>query len=47
MQTTKKHELDEHGIGIKNIVDTITKYGGYYVVQNDDKEFYFSLIITV
>lgn len=47
MQTTKKHELDEHGIGIKNIVDTITKYGGYYVVQNDDKEFYFSLIIPV
>lgn len=47
IQTTKKYELDEHGIGFKNIVDTIIKYGGSYVVQNEDKEFYFSMIIPI
>ncbi len=45
IQTTKKQEKGEHGIGIKNIADTITKYGGYYVIQNDGKEFYFSSVI--
>lgn len=45
IQTSKKHELDEHGIGIKNIADTIAKYGGSYVIQNDEKEFYFSIMI--
>lgn len=45
IQTTKKQEEGEHGIGIKNIADTITKYGGYYVIQNDGEEFYFSSVI--
>lgn len=45
IQTSKEHEIEEHGIGIKNIVDIITKYQGSYVIQNDKNEFYFSIII--
>lgn len=45
IQTSKKHDIDEHGIGIKNIIDVITKYQGSYTIQNDENEFYFSIII--
>lgn len=45
IRTTKKQEEGEHGIGLKNITDTITEYGGYYVIQNKEEEFYFSLVI--
>lgn len=45
IKTTKQVEPDEHGIGIKNIVRIIEKYNGEYVIQNDDKEFYFSIIL--
>lgn len=45
IQTLKIQEIDKHGIGIKNIIDVITKYQGSYVIQNDEKEFYFSIII--
>lgn len=45
IQTSKKHDIDEHGIGIKNIIDVITKYQGSYVIQNNENEFYFSIII--
>lgn len=45
IQTSKKNEIDEHGIGLKNIIDIITKYQGFYVIQNDENEFYFSIII--
>lgn len=45
IQTSKKHEIDKHGIGVKNIIDAITKYQGSYVIQNDEHEFYFSIII--
>ncbi|MCM1500468.1 MAG: GHKL domain-containing protein [Clostridium sp.] len=44
---TSKSNLDEHGIGIKNIIDTIAKYDGSYVIQNDGYEFYFSIIIPI
>ena len=44
-QTTKEHETGEHGIGLKNITDTIMKYGGYYTIENNEKEFYFSAVI--
>ncbi len=44
-QTTKEHETGEHGIGLKNITDTIIKYGGYYTIENNEKEFYFSAVI--
>ena len=28
IQTSKKYEMDEHGVGIKNIIEVITKYQG-------------------
>ena len=45
IQTSKRHETDEHGIGIKNIIDIIEKYQGSYAIKNDKNEFYFSIII--
>lgn len=45
IQTSKKYETGEHGIGIKNIIDVITKYQGSYAIRNDKNEFYFSIIL--
>lgn len=45
IQTSKKQDLNEHGIGIGNIMDVITRYGGSHVIQNDKNEFCFSIII--
>lgn len=45
IQTSKGYELEEHGIGIKNIIDVIKKYHGSYVIQNNGNEFYFSIIL--
>ena len=45
IQTSKLYEIDEHGIGIKNIIDVIEKYQGSYVIQNDKEEFNFSILI--
>ncbi|MBQ7944273.1 MAG: GHKL domain-containing protein, partial [Lachnospiraceae bacterium] len=43
--TSKKEDVEEHGIGVKNIVETITKYAGSYVVKHDEEEFCFSILI--
>ena len=43
--TTKEENKDEHGIGIHNIIDTIKKYNGSYVIKAEKGEFYFSSII--
>ena len=45
IQTSKKYEIDEHGVGIKNIIEVITKYQGSYAIRNDNNEFYFSVIL--
>ena len=45
IQTSKKYEMDEHGVGIKNIIEDITKYQGSYAIRNDNNEFYFSVIL--
>ena len=45
IQTSKLYESDEHGIGVKNIIDVIEKYQGSYVIQNDKEEFYFSIML--
>lgn len=45
IQTSKKYEKDEHGIGIKNMIDIIKKYEGSYVIRNDNDEFCFSMIL--
>ena len=46
IQTSKLYESDEHGIGVKNIIDVIGKYQGSYVIQNDKEEFYFSILLS-
>lgn len=45
IQSSKTEHIDEHGVGIKNIINVVTKYEGSYVIQNDDTEFYFSIMI--
>ena len=45
IQTSKLYEIDEHGIGIKNIIDVIEKYQGSYVIQSNKEEFYFSIML--
>ena len=47
IKTTKSFEAEEHGVGIKNIIKTVEKYGGSYVIQERDKEFYFSIMIPL
>lgn len=42
---TSKKNKEEHGIGIRNIQDTVEKYDGSCVIQNNDGTFYFSIII--
>lgn len=45
IKSTKLVNVEEHGVGIKNIVEVIEKYDGSYVIKNNDQEFYFSIII--
>ena len=47
IKTSKTIMSDEHGIGIKNILRIVEKYEGEYVIQNDDNEFYFSIVIPL
>ena len=43
--STKLVQPEEHGVGIKNIIEVIEKYGGSYSIKNENYEFYFSIII--
>lgn len=45
IKSTKTSSVDEHGVGIKNIIKTIEKYAGSYVIEDKNKEFFFSMII--
>lgn len=45
IKSTKTMGIDEHGVGIKNVLKIIEKYGGSYVIEHKKKEFYFSIII--
>lgn len=47
IQSSKLTDIDEHGIGIKNIIAVIEKYQGSYTIQNDKEEFYFSIMLPV
>jgi len=44
IKSTKVANAEEHGIGIKNVLRIIEKYGGSYVIEDQNKEFYFSII---
>lgn len=45
IQTSKRDDAEEHGIGIKNIKETVEKYDGRCVIKHDENEFNFSIII--
>ena len=45
IKSTKTSSVDEHGVGIKNVLKIIEKYDGSYVIEDKDKEFFFSIII--
>lgn len=45
IKSTKTSSVDEHGVGIKNVIKIIEKYDGSYVIEDKDKEFFFSIII--
>lgn len=45
IKSTKMSSVDEHGVGIKNVLKIIEKYGGSYIIEDKNKEFYFSIII--
>ena len=45
IQSSKLTDIDEHRIGINNIIDVIEKYQGSYTIQNDKEEFYFSIML--
>lgn len=45
IKSTKSVRTEEHGVGIRNIIDVIEKYDGSYVIKDDNQEFYFSIII--
>lgn len=43
--TTKVYMAEEHGMGIKNVIDAIEKNGGKYYIDYDEKEFSFLVIL--
>ncbi len=45
IKSSKISRIEEHGIGIKNIIKVIEKYGGSYIIEDSKNEFYFSIII--
>lgn len=42
---TSKSDKAEHGLGIKNVIEAVEKYGGSYSINHDEKEFAFSICI--
>lgn len=45
IKSTKISNVNEHGVGINNALRIIKKYGGSYVIEDKNKEFFFSIII--
>ena len=43
--TTKRKEIGNHGLGIKNVIQVVHKYQGIYSIRHTDTEFYFSIVI--
>lgn len=46
-KTLKEENIEEHGIGLKNIIETIEKYSGSYVIQDENGVFFFSTVIPL
>lgn len=45
LYTTKEQDRENHGIGLKNVIQIIEKNDGYYAVEHTDTEFWISVII--
>lgn len=45
LNTTKKNNVEKHGIGLKNAIEVIEKYKGSYAVNYDNNEFEFSILL--
>lgn len=45
IKSTKTSNVEEHGVGIKNVLKIIEKYGGSYVIEHKNQEFFFSIMI--
>lgn len=43
--TLKQQDSENHGFGIKNIIETVEKYNGKYMIDYDENIFTFSIII--
>lgn len=43
--TSKTKDAQEHGMGIQNVVETVEKYGGRYMLDYGKGEFQFSILI--
>lgn len=43
--TSKTKEAEEHGMGIQNVVETVEKCGGRYMIDYGEGEFQFSILI--
>lgn len=43
IKSIKLSGTEEHGVGIKNVIRIIKKYEGSYIIQHQNKEFYFSI----
>lgn len=43
--TSKAKDADEHGMGIRNVAETVEKYGGRYMVDFGDGSFQFSILM--
>ena len=46
-QSTKESYTSEHGIGIRNIENTVEKYNGTYSIKSKEDEFYFAILIPI
>lgn len=44
--STKIEETHEHGFGIRNVIETVEKYGGRYVIDDSGNQFLFSILIA-
>ena len=45
--TSKDYGRSSHGVGIRNVIKVVNKYGGTYVINDSNKEFYFSIMLPM
>ncbi|MCI9200954.1 MAG: GHKL domain-containing protein [Lachnospiraceae bacterium] len=45
LQTTKTEEPSEHGMGIRNVIETVADCGGKYTIHFDEDGFLFSILL--